>query len=866
MMDLEHWRRVETLFETALEMADSEREGFLASACVGNDDLLAEVRSLLEADRRADEVFLPPEVRDLASTGEDPRLGQRCGNYVLKEQIGSGGMGAVYLGVREDNDLRRRVAIKVIRAGMATARLVRRFELERRALAGLDHPTIARFLDGGRTVDGLPFLAMEYVEGKPLDTYCEEHALSLSARVELFRSVCSGVGYAHRKLVVHRDIKPRNILVTAEGVPKLLDFGIAKILDLEDGPLETTATQLFLSPEHASPEQIRGEPISTATDVYSLGVTLYELLTGGRPYCVTGRSRSEMERIICERDPIRPSAAIPDSDGRNRRRRRELSGDLDTIVLTALRKEPDKRYASVGELSEDLRRWLAGLPVSARKPTLRYRVGKFVRRHKGAVGATALLVLTIFVGTAVVVREARHARAEAAATRRVLSYLDGLFADLDPRLGGSVVELEDILDRSGERVDDELSDVPEAQGMLAERIAMLYRRLGLRAKATLWLEQAVAIYRMELGAGHQKVGDALHGLGSAMISIDPVRAERHLREALAIRIDAYGTRSGEAALTTRDLGGALWRQGRFHEAEELLRKALRIGRLAYTRNSPDLVSVLQTLASFLLDTGGYGEAELLAREALAMAERQPPPYDARFVMNTLAGILQDTGQYVEAETLFRERLDVSREKFDDDHQAVVSDRINLALLLRDTGRIEAAEGLCRDALDSLSRKPEGSDVFVRGDAWSALAKILRDKGELRDAESAGRRAIALARNATYRAERTTLVAEILVATGRADEAEPLMREAWDTLGQTLTADSWRSARAASVLGAALAGQGRFDEAEPLLVDSHPVIRGDRGPKHARTRESLSRIVALYDAWGRPERAAAYRDLAADRAP
>jgi serine/threonine protein kinase/tetratricopeptide (TPR) repeat protein/TolB-like protein len=390
------WHQVSQILATALEMRPEERTGFIRQACGGNQALFAEVESLLLHHDQADTLLENSPATRWLSFDPAAWTGKRIGAYKIVRELGEGGMAVVYLGERDDEQFRKRVAIKMLRPGFYTAEIVHRFRNERQTLAALDHPNIVKLLDGGSTEDGLPYLVMDYVEGVPIDEYCGLHQLSARARLQLFVSVCAAVRYAHQNLVIHRDLKPGNILITNDGVPRLLDFGIAKLLNPEffQTPLVTRTEWRPMTLEYASPEQVRGEPVTEASDIYSLGILLYELLTGRRPYGTVGKSRLEIERLVCEQEPERPSAALSGTAAR-----RVLDGDLDTIVMKALRKEPDRRYASVEEFAEDIQNHLSGLPVRARNPTMTYRSGRFLRRHKESF-ATAMVGL-VLVGTAI---------------------------------------------------------------------------------------------------------------------------------------------------------------------------------------------------------------------------------------------------------------------------------------------------------------------------------------------------------------------------------------------------------------------------------------------------------------------------------
>jgi eukaryotic-like serine/threonine-protein kinase len=433
----ERWQRIKELFGSALEQEHGERSAFLRKACGQDDELRTELESLL-ASFDSNKSTAGGSAPSASPTHSVAAAGQNIGRYRIIRQIGSGGMGAVYLAVRADDEFNKRVAIKLVQAGIDTQQILNRFRHERQILAALDHPNIAKLLDGGTTAQGLPYFVMDFVEGTRIDEYCDSHRLSVLERVRLFREVCSAAQYVHQNLVVHRDLKPGNILVTAEGVPKLLDFGIAKLMkpELFTNPLDATRVEFrLMTPGYASPEQVRGEPVTTATDVYSLGVILYELLTSRRPYQVKTDAPAEILRAVCDQEPPKPSTAITKGEdggaGTGEKRwtpelraqmrgtipeklQRQLRGDLDTIVLKALRKEPQRRYVSAEQLSEDLRRHLEGLPVIAHRDTWSYRSSKFIGRHKTGVAAAALVLISLVAGVLATAWQARVARSERA--------------------------------------------------------------------------------------------------------------------------------------------------------------------------------------------------------------------------------------------------------------------------------------------------------------------------------------------------------------------------------------------------------------------------------------------------------------------
>lgn len=446
-MNADEWKEIKGVFVEASELPETERSAFLDKC---GADLRFEVERLLKADSEAEDFILEPAMVEIGLVEEDTPdfyVGKQIDSYRIIREVGRGGMGTVYLADRADEAFDRQVAVKLIKRGMDTNAVLKRFVMERQILANLEHPNIASLLDGGSTTDGLPYLVMEFVEGEPITKYCDSHHLDINERLELFQKVCSAVSYAHQNLVVHRDLKPSNILVTEDGTPKLLDFGIAKLLHPEWSldTNEATATMFrVMTPEYASPEQIRGLPITTASDVYSLGVVLYELLSGERPYKIESRMPEEVARIVLTEEPIKPSSiaergvrnaelrtienaekntdndkiGIPHSAFRTPHSRssafRNLKGDLDNIILKALRKEPERRYASVQEFSEDIRRHLAGLPVTATADTSFYRLGKFVKRHRAGVFASLFMLLSLLTGISVATWQAVEAREERA--------------------------------------------------------------------------------------------------------------------------------------------------------------------------------------------------------------------------------------------------------------------------------------------------------------------------------------------------------------------------------------------------------------------------------------------------------------------
>jgi serine/threonine protein kinase len=475
----ERWQQIEAVFEQTLELPAEKRSGFLKHRCGGDQQLRREVESLLDSHARAGN-FIDNRTHFYQEFDEaDVPLPQLIGPYRIVRELGRGGMGAVYLAERADEQYQKQVAIKLIKRGMDTDSVLRHFRNERQILAGFDHPNIARLFDGGTTEDGLPYFVMEYIEGLPIDEYCNKHTLALPEYLRLFREVCAAVTYAHRHLVIHRDIKRTNILVTADGVPKLLDFGIAKILQAGDGalPFVTMTGMRLMTPETASPEQVRGEPVTTASDVYSLGVVLYELLTGRFPYRFSSQTPREIERAITEQAPEKPSTAVFKNQQSKIINPKFIRGDLDNIVLMALRKEPARRYQSVEQLSEDIRRHLETRPVLARADTVSYRAGKFIRRNKIALAAGSLILLSLVAGLIATTWEARREKRRFNDVRQLAHSVLFDYHDAIKDLPGAT-KVRERLVQDGLTYLDSLTKEAGGDPALQRELADAYERVG----------------------------------------------------------------------------------------------------------------------------------------------------------------------------------------------------------------------------------------------------------------------------------------------------------------------------------------------------------------------------------------------------
>jgi serine/threonine protein kinase len=624
-MTPEEWHEIKAVLHAALEMNPAERRSYLDDACARRGILRSDIESLVQSHEESG-TFLEEPVSVSFSSWK----GRRLGAYQIVDEVGEGGMGTVFRATRADGMYDKQVAIKVIRSGFSTSFFVERFRNESRILAGLEHPNIARLLDGGVTDEALPYIVLEFVTGLPIDEYCDQHDLSTLDRLKLFRTVCSAVQYAHQNLVVHRDLKPGNILVTEDGVPKLLDFGISKILDPsnEQSGADRTLTVLrMMTPDFASPEQVRGDPITTVSDVYSLGVILYVVLTGQRPYRVKSTAPHDIIKAVCDDEPERPSAAAGRSAEHTRRPqssapgtagtggapeserlRRALRGDLDNIVLKALRKEPERRYATVDQFSEDIRRHLEDLPVSARPDTVTYRSSKFIARHKAGVAAAVGIAVALVVGMAVALREARIAHDERARAERRFNDVRKLANSLLFEVHDSIRDLSGatearrlILERAQEYLDSLAGDSRTDPGLLRE-LATAYQRLanvqgnksdanlGNTAKALENFRKAIELRQTALALEprnqdlRRELAEGYTTLAPYLSTADDKKAARDLqKEALSI-LETLSVSNPEDRRIQLALGLSYERKGAFlvndnndqEGAREAYEKSLRI--------------------------------------------------------------------------------------------------------------------------------------------------------------------------------------------------------------------------------------------------------------------------------------------------
>jgi serine/threonine protein kinase/Tfp pilus assembly protein PilF len=896
----EGWKQLESLFYAALEMPADERAEYLEQACQGNAELRARVEDLLASEAVADD-FLEAPVAEAARQFHVPvDEGARLGAYRILRSIGEGGMGAVYLAARADDLYRRQVAIKIVRGGFASPAMMERFRSERQILANLDHPNVARLFDGGVTADGLPYLVMEYVDGVTIDRFCQQKNLNTAQRLRLFALVCSAVDYAHKNLIVHRDLKPANILVTADGVPKLLDFGIAKLLDSETDQGVTRTMERVMTPEYASPEQIRGEPVTTATDVYALGVLLYELLAGVRPFRLERSSPVKAVQAICDTAPIIPSEMVRLEEQRAAREnrshsnappdaRRALRGDLDNIILTAMRKEPSRRYLSVTALSADINAHLLGFPVHARPDTWRYRTGKFIHRHKAGVAIAVVAVIGLIgfsIGMALL---ARRATREMLVAQRESEFLAGIFAAATPdQAQGREITARELLDQAAKRIGGELNDQPQLKAALLDNIGHAYERLGHYPEAVNELNVALAL-RRRAGEMHTLAyANTENLLGTALrLQTQYKEAEPYFRDAVAIRQRELKRDSPEIAGALDDLGECLYLEESLAESESILRQALAIDRKlgadygGSTRNylalllenkgdylearqllreavdisrrtegpmTPDYINSLHNLAGAEIDSGNLMGAEAAEREDLDLRDKvlgKDHP-DRSYSLNNLGWILLEEGEWRAAQPYLEENWRLMQLTFGENNPRTAAAINNLGHVYEEKGDTATAEKDYRQALSVLSATGGGSSLSS-AKVLANLARLKLDEGAFTESEADARAALAI-RQKRASAESPLIasswmdVAEARSFLGDMTEAENLLRRALAMREAKFAGDHTAIMDARVRLAEVLIQEQNFTEAETLLRASEASVQ--RSPFPLLAWQSAEIEVAL----------------------
>jgi eukaryotic-like serine/threonine-protein kinase len=882
-------KTLQQILDEAQTLPPDERLRFIRDECAADSNLYASAMHELESRQQwfdADGAAAPETAQD----AEVDLTGERIGAYRIVRSLGRGGMGEVFLAERAEQ-FQQQVAIKLVRRGLLSRHVQGRLKLERQILATLDHPNIARLFDGGTTTDGTPYIVMEYVDGEPIDTYCDSRSLSVEQRLRLFQIVCSAVHRAHQNLIVHRDLKPSNILVARDGTPKLLDFGIAKMLDDRQMMHTMAVTQhdyRVLTPDHASPEQIRGDPITTASDTYVLGVVLYELLCGCKAFTLKGNRLGDLERAICEETPPPPSVVIQtreDAPGIARQRgttparlRRELAGDLDNIVLMAMRKEAERRYSSVEQFAADVQRHLDGMPVLARADAWNYRAGKFLKRH-ALVTALAVAFVALLIGFSVTtyiqsgriaqerdVAEAERAHAQTAQRRAeaVSEFLIDSFRLADPaHARGKEITAREILDQGAARISTQLRAQPELQATLLDTIGSVYLGLDLPTDAQPLIEEALAVRRRLFGEQHLDVARSLYSLNRVYEKKgDLGNAERLALDGLAINTQLTGADSLETASSLCRLGVLQHAKGDQSSTERYLKECLRIRVARLGRDHEDISAPLDNLARLAQARRDFVAAEQMYREALRIDLRTRGKDHPQYIrhLHNLATSLHESGDLDGAEPLFREVVAQCQRILGPEHSETLDASSNLGRLLEDRGRFDEAQQIYAAAL-AASRKAHPAPHVDVANLLSDLGRLALARKHYPEAEQHLREALQVYRATlppghSYTAGALTNLGRTLLELNRAQEAESVLQDALGEWSKAFGTESPLYALARAFLGRAWTMQRRFAEAEPALLETYPVLVRARMSEH-HTASVRRWIEDLYHSTGRAKQAAAY---------
>ena len=875
-MDRERWERIQALFHDVADLPPDEQRARLEARRVDDPALIDEVVKLLDEDARGDSLLsrdlaeIAGEVLTDEALGAEPRS---LGPYRLIEVLGEGGMGVVYLAERAD--LESRVAIKVLRDAWLSPSRRERFTSEQRTLAKLNHPTIARLYDADVLPDGTPWFAMEYVEGDTLTRYCATRDCSTARRLELFREVCEAVLHAHQHAIIHRDLKPSNILVTHEGRVKLLDFGIAKQLEGLDAGADRTRTDMrLMTPAYAAPEQIRGGELGVHTDIYALGVILYEILTGRPPFDLSDRTPGEVDRIVAEQEPARPSVAareIAERSGAARAARETRGGawaDLDVLCLTAMQKDPARRYRTVDSLIRDVDRFLRGEPLEARPATVGYRVGKFLRRNwRPVAAASAVVVVLIGLVTFYTVRlaAARNAAlAEAERTRRIQAFMNNLFQGGDVDVGPSDTLRVVTLLGQGVKEARALAADPAIQAELYQTLGDIYQNLGDFERADSLLRAALDLRRAHRGPDHPEVARSLVALGVLRMHQSELdEAERLVRQGLELSQRQARADPAAVARATTALGSVLESRGSYDQAIVVLTEAVRLVSLGHLP-ARDLSATLTPLANCHFYAGHYAISDSLNRRVLALdrelhGDRHP---DVASDLINLGAIQFEWGHYAEAVGRYFEALEIYRGWYGNDHFETAATLTMIGRALIPQGRLAEARAPLKQAL-AIREHVYGPSHPSVASTVNELAKIAQQEGRLDEAEAGFRRMMRIYQTAFH--DKHYLIGLALSNLGgvyvdRGDhrEAERLFREALRRYAETLPADHLYAGIGRIKLGRALLRQRRYPEAEHESLAGYGIVAAKADPSVNWLQNARQDLIAEYSALQRPEEAAKYQ--------
>ncbi len=850
------WEKLKAVFQQAIELTPEERGTFLEEHCKDDPELRKEIESLIESHSKSGGLLEVTSIQsgepDSPNDSPDSFIGLTIGKYKVEKKIGDGGMAVVYSAVRVDEHFTRHVAIKFIKRGMDTIEIIKRFKIEQQTLAALNHPYIAKIIDGGTTENGLPYFVMELIEGEPIDKYCLNKNLSVIEKLNLFGKVCSAIKYAHQNLVIHRDIKPGNIFVTSDGNPKLLDFGIAKLLNSSEGQTNLTRTGFrLMTLEYASPEQFKGEQITTSTDIYSLGVVLYELLTGNFPYKFKNTLPYEVERVICTTEPQKPSTAVRNyydrlNEDKNKHSQnssqhfdyknyskvsRRLSGDIDNIVLKAMQKEPGRRYSSVEQFSEDINRHLKGLPIIARKNSIGYRSKKFYERHRVGVITAFIILLLITVGAVgimyqskIAANERDKARIEAVKVEKINSFLQDMLSSADPYEKGKDVKVVEILDNASKKIDSTLKGQPEIEAEVRSTIGITYQDLGFYNKARIQFEKALKIRESIFGNNNEKTANSLQNMASI-----------------------------------------IYDEGNYKKAKVLYEKAIKMYRKLSNTNSTSLAESLNEYGMLKVQLGKYDEAIKYLEESYAIYRKEGnETYNTAALINNIAWVYDYKGALDSAEAMYRKALSISYKLPGNIDLQIAHETNNLASVLHEKGDFKSAIKLYKKSLNIRKK--------VLGETNPKVALAICNLGEelyyIKDYSGSSEKANkafqiwkeTLPTDHPYFAKIYLLLGRISNEKGEPKKAEGYLQKALRIEYKKLTGHKYYIAETKCELGKSFFLQGRYSKAKSLLLENFSVLKKELGKKNIQTIYAAKIINKLYLKLKEPGEANKYKKL------
>lgn len=907
---------IQNFFDELVNLNPEDREKQLQKLSTTFNELKSEVAALLKAHDRSPSLLEKPAFYlENEPFKEIDYSGQTIGAYRIVRQIGSGGMGMVFLAERSDGQYEKQVALKLIRRGLDSRELVQRFLNERQALASLNHPGIARFLEGSLTNAGLPYIVMEYVEGVPITEYCKGKKLNINQRLQLFRKVCAAVEHLHQNLIVHRDLKPANILVTPEGNPVLLDFGIVKLLNTQLSTTSETLTQAgmwLMTPEYASPEQVCGKTITVTSDVYSLGVLLYELLTGVRPHRFKSRLPQEIEHVICEVEPMLPSTAAKSEAPENLTRR--LKGDLNAIMLKALRKEPTQRYLSVQNFSDDISRNLQGTPVAAQKNTVLYRSKKYVRRNwiGLSIAGTFLLLIGLFVFSTS--RQATRVARERDKAEQVSTFLIDLFEISTPEKAlGDTISARQILDQGAKKIRRELSTQPEVQATMMAVIGQVYRKLGIYDTSDSLLSQSLLIRKKTYQAPHSEIADGLFEYALFKLQTGKYRkadslaqlahemyldifGKKHIKvadcielnglinsnskdlnlgiellnKALQMKIEILGRNRIEIAETYQSLGYTYMARSQPQLAEDAFRAGFKISSGLLNENDPFNLNFLQAIAYAANHGGRPDEAENIMRQVIP---QKKAIYGENHIavgtaMSVLSAAYYQQNKYAASESLDYKILEIDTKIYGREHPATmiilnnIAAKLNLQNRFQESARIY--EEIIRGTRKKFSKQHPRLFHYLSNLTLAYLCSDQINLAKQECKELLELKPIIIEQEPSRVGYFNSLYSQVLLSDAKYKEAERTILEGIELYQKVYKNPEhlvYQDAR--SILGECLTAQGRYAEAESLLIKSYPVIEKKRGKTNRYTTKALDRIINLYRVWGKPEEAAEYEQMLPD---